>query len=213
MTFPTLVQAFQRAAVANNLRHIMSTLSLDSVSTAALLRNPGDRYPGDALVRLMLTQAQNPSDRFTKLVETRLAEVNAQLQEGVQVSTIAGHYQSAYLVQPKQHLITVIPEALLQEADFRSPEALSTIVIASLAVPAEWIAKCPICDRAFVRRSTRQAVCRRTDSAGKCPCVREQSRRTRLIHKLAEAERTAREQAAVERIRYQAQRVYMRNAT
>ncbi len=176
---PTAEERALRTRVAADLRAIQSTLSLPPSGIAALLRNPGDSYPVDGLVRLMLSQTQTPSARFAELATKRRAEVESQLQAGLQVTTIAGQYQRAFHVSPKQHIVTIVPESELAGAEYRQPDELATIVIASLAVPAEWIATCPECGRVFVRRNSRQRVCRRPDESGRYPCVLAQNRKRR----------------------------------
>ena len=174
-----------RESVAAGLRRIMALLSLRSDTVAALLRNPHDRYPSGQLVRLMIAQRQDPSERFSNLVRVRLAEVESQLEAGVQALRIGQELAGLYKVEPKEHLITVLSGADLSGAEFRSPDELATVAIASLAIPFDWVHRCRVCNSPFVARNSRQLICRRPDERGRFPCVRQAERERRKVRKEA----------------------------
>ena len=169
-----------RPALAQALRELMDLTGLKStLQLAALLRNPGDRYPSDGLVRTYLLERQEPSERFTQLVRFRKAEVESQLASGVAALEIAGRVTSIYRIEPKQHLITILDTQQLSVAEFVEPGELTEVMAASLVVPREWVRRCEICDRPFIARSTRSRVCYRRDESGRIACKLEAARRRR----------------------------------
>jgi len=174
-----------RGAVAADLRHIMALLSLRSDTVAALLRNPRDSYPSGGLVRLMLKQQQDPSERFANLVRVRLGEVEQQLEAGVHALRIGQELAGLCKIEPKEHLITVVSGADLGGYKLRTPDEWATVAIASLAVPADWVHHCQVCGRAYVARNSRQAICRLPDERGRLRCVRQAERERRKARKEA----------------------------
>jgi len=189
-----------RPHVAGQLRRISKLLGgLSSVDVARLLRNDGDRYPGDGLVRLMLEQAQDPSVRFADLVSTRLAEVESQLQAGVQAIILAGRVRQVAYVQPKRHLVTLATAAQLGPAALSDPEDWGSIVLAAIAsVPGDWIGVCAVCGQEFIRRSRRMMVCRRVDDSGRYGCVRESERKRRAARRETRRETAKQEEEYAE---------------
>jgi hypothetical protein len=181
-----------KAEVRGALKALMQTLHIRSEACAALLRNPGDHFPSGAYVRLMLgDNNQEPSTRFADLVKARLAEVQDQLRAGVQAVQITEGVVQAFHVEPKQHIITLIPEAKLAEYQYQRITEMGPVFLAALAMPAEWVTQCRICGRWFPRRNNRQTVCRLPDEHGRQWCVREANRQRRKNLYKANQEGTA----------------------
>lgn len=182
-----------RAQVAAKLARLSSLLGgLSSADMSRLLRNDGDRYPGPGLVRLMREQAQDPGVRFADLLTARLAEVESQLQAGVQAITLAGRVRQVALIQPKRHLITLATAEQLGPAALSDPEDWGGIVLAAIAsVPGDWIGVCKVCHQEYIRRSRRMEVCRRVDDTGRYACVREAQRQRRAARREAAKEEGA----------------------
>lgn len=182
-----------RPQLALMLRELMDLTCLKStLQLAALLRNPGDRYPSDGLVRTYLRQRQDASDRFTELVRVRKAEVESQLAAGIAAVEIAGRVAGVYQIEPKRHVITILDGRELAEAEFVEPEDLAAVVAASLVVPREWVRYCSVCSRPFIARSSRSSACYRRDSQGRLACKLEAARRQRRDRRQAASDTRAR---------------------
>jgi hypothetical protein len=179
-----------RAQVGAKLARLSKLLGgLSSADMSRLLRNPGESYPGGGLVRLMLAESQDPSVRFSDLVSARLAEVESQLQAGVQAFTLAGRVRQVAYIQPKRHMITLATAEQLGPAALSDPEDWGAIVLAAIAsVPGDWIGVCAVCHQEYIRRSRRMMVCRRVDDTGRYACVREAQRQRRAARREATRE-------------------------
>jgi hypothetical protein len=175
--------------VAYQLGRIRDLLELTtSIEVADLLRNPGESYPDGALVRLMLSKKQEPSERFAALVEARLAEVESQLTAGLRALDIAGRVRRVFIVTAKRHLIDLLSPQDIDRKDLTRADG-KALVTAALAVPADMLSVCRICRQPFIRRSVAQTVCRRTDDDGRYECVRKAERVRRQARKgIAHAE-------------------------
>jgi len=172
------VRSWTRSTVATELRELMGLVGLKRADhLAALLRNPGHSYPSGGLVRTYLLERQEAPERFVRLLRTRRAEVEQQLAEGIQAVQLAQRVVGIYRVAPKRHLITILSAEQLSQAEFRPVEELANVMVASLAVPEDWVRPCLICGQPFVARSSRSTVCYRTDKTGRFACRREATRR------------------------------------
>ena len=177
----TKLRSWTRSTVTTELRELMALVGLKRAEhLASLLRNPGERYPSGGLVRTYLLGHQDAPERFIALVRTRRAEVEEQLTEGIQAVQIAEKVVGIYRVMPKKHVITILSADQLAQAELQPLEDLKNVVVASLAVPAEWVRQCAICGQPFVARSSRSTVCYRRDRNGRYNCRREAERRRRL---------------------------------
>jgi hypothetical protein len=179
-----------RAQLAREITELMQLLDLRTTEQlAALLRNPGDSYPSGALIRTYRLQRQDAPLRFVGLVRARRREVEEQLAEGIAALQIAERVTKVYRVQPKQHVITILSEAELAQAELRPLDTTATVVVAALAVPAEWIHTCEICGRPYIARTSRSRVCYRRDGDGRYVCKRKAERLRRYLrHIIAQAE-------------------------
>lgn len=174
-----------RAQLAREITELMQLLDLRTTEQlAALLRNPGDSYPSGALIRTYRLQRQDAPNRFVDLVRTRRHEVEEQLAAGIAALQIAERVTKVYRVQPKQHVITILSEAELAQAELRPLDATATVVVAALAVPAEWIHTCEICGRPYIARTARSRVCYRRGADGRYVCRRKANRLRRYLRQI-----------------------------
>jgi hypothetical protein len=174
--------------IAAELRDLMSLLKLQTtVEVAALLRNPGEHYPSDGLIRTMLLARQTPSARFVRLLRARRKEIDLQLKAGVYAFELAGRVRGVYQITPKRHLIPILKQAELESENVCGKDiaSASAIIAASLSVPHEWVGECQICGRPFLRRSSRSRYCYRLNDRGVNECRREAARRARQARKEA----------------------------
>ena len=179
--------SYDRAAIAAEIRSLEELLGLTSSShIAALLRNPGEDYPSSGLVRTYLRCLADPTERFVRLLRARREEVEAQLEEGVQAVAIADRVTGIVRVVPKQHVITLLSAEELDQAEYTAAAngALAVTVLASLAVPTDWVRRCRLCGRPFVARSSRSGLCYRRDEQGRYHCRREWARLERARKRL-----------------------------
>ncbi len=168
--------------IAAELRDLMSLLDLQTtVEVAALLRNPGDHYPSDGLIRTMLLARQTPSAKFVRLLRARRKEIDLQLKAGVYAIELAGRVRGVYQITPKRHLIPVLKQGDIESEGISAEDIVSAsaIIAASLSVPHEWVGECQICGRPFLRRSSRSRYCYRLNERGVNECRREAARRAR----------------------------------
>lgn len=185
LTFQENLAHAAAVEAAREVTELMHLLSLRTTAhLAALLRNPGDDYPSDGLIRTMRAGRQQPSTKFMHLLRVRRAEVEEQLRSGLQSLTIAGAVQGVYRVTPKRHLITILDEEDCLSAEFRSPEygGLPVVISASLAVPREWVKSCDVCEKPFLARNTNTRYCYRTEN-GVNWCRRVAARQRRIARK------------------------------
>ncbi|MHB1134768.1 MAG: hypothetical protein ACYC4L_20540 [Chloroflexota bacterium] len=174
-----------RAKVAREIAELMQLLGLSSTEQlAALLRNPGDSYPSGALIRTYRLQRQDAPARFVDLLRARRREVEEQLAEGIAALQIAERVTKVYRVEPKRHVITILSEAELAEAELRPLDATANVVVAALAVPAEWIHTCEICGRPYIARNARSRTCYRRDAQGRYVCRRKAQRLRRYLRQI-----------------------------
>ena len=179
-----------RGEVAAEIRSLIDLLALDNAGQlAALLRNDGDTYPSSGLIRTYLNQTADPADKFTRLLRARRSEVESQLSEGVQAVTIAKRLQTIFLVQPKEHIITLLTGDELNSAQFQRAGSgdLGLTVLASLGVPDSWVHSCQICGRPFVARSPKSRYCYRRDDVGALVCRLAARKLARKASKRAKA--------------------------
>lgn len=171
--------------IAREIDDLMAILRLKTtVEMAALLRNPGDDYPSDGLIRTMRLGRQMPSGKFVKLLRARRREVDDQLQAGLQALEIGDQIIGVYHVTPKRHLHPILLAADLEGENVKgSMESLPEILAASLSVPHEWVGSCVVCGRPFLRRSTQSKYCYRVNENGVNECRREAARRARKARK------------------------------
>lgn len=173
----------ERETVACQLGKIRDMLELQtSTELGLLVADPAKPADYAALCRMALTKRQDPSAWFARLVETRLAEVEQQLSEGLRALEIAGRVRRVFLVTPKQHLIDLLSADDIESRNLSRADARE-LVIAATAVPPDMLSTCAICGKPFIRRNCQQHVCRRQDETGRLTCVRENERQRRLARK------------------------------
>lgn len=168
-----------RLGLSQELGELMQLVALRSAEQlAALLRNPGESYPSGGLIRTYLLQRQDAPSRFVDLVRVRRQEVESQLANGIQALQITDRARKVFLVEPKQHIITILEESELANVKLRTVDDVCVVLSAGLTVPRDWIKECTICRRYFVSPWPRSQVCARVEN-GKMACRQEAARRRR----------------------------------